>query len=232
VGGNGEEEGPAAEEVLQETEGRGMHTHGVNTAPEHYWNLAGKPCHSHANLMQGIQETLFTLSSALETASHTIQQAISGPYADTWKDAWKAEIEQLQNIGTWELIPRPKDKPVIPCHEVLHEKHGLEGEIMRRKVRLATGGHQQVEGINYTETFASGAKIPTIRIILALAAIWDWEIDQVNIVILIYFLLLSSNIYTIVAPSEIYYSGKETYRSISQWYIEGGLYGGPIWSVD
>jgi hypothetical protein len=86
----------------------------------------------------------------------------------------------LQNIKTWVLVPRPKDKPVIPCREVLHEKHGPDGKVLRRKVRIAAGGHRQVEGINYTETFVSAAKIATIRIILALAAKWDWEIDQVS----------------------------------------------------
>jgi hypothetical protein len=55
--------------------------------------------------MHGVQETLFALSSALETTPDTIQQAISGPDAATWKDAWKAEINQLQGILTWELVP-------------------------------------------------------------------------------------------------------------------------------
>jgi hypothetical protein len=150
--------------------------------PGHYWNLAGKPRRGQANLLHGVQETLFALSSALETAPYTIQEAISGPDADAWKEAWKSEIEQLQAIKTWVLVPRPKDKPVIPCREVLHEKHGPDGKISRRKVRIAAGGHRQVENINYTETFASAAKIATIRIVLALAAKWDWEIDQVDVV--------------------------------------------------
>jgi hypothetical protein len=170
------------ENVPEEPQGIGMRTRRTNTEPGHYWNLAGKPRRGQANLVYGVQETLFALSSALETAPYTIQEAISGPHADAWKEAWKAEIEQLQNIKTWVLVPRPKDKPVIPCREVLHEKHGPDGEVSRRKVRIAAGGHRQVEGINYTETFASAAKIATIRIVLALAAKWDWEIDQVDVV--------------------------------------------------
>src|SRR5262245_17274173 len=177
---NGMDEGHAEEEEQQE--GRVMRTRGANTQPGHYWNLAGRPRRAHANLMQSVQDTLFALSSALETAPQTIQEAIAGPHANEWKEAWKAEIEQLINIGTWELVPRPKDKPVIPCREVLHEKHGPDGKVIRRKVRVAAGGHRQVEGINYTDTFASAAKIATIRIVLALAAKWDWEIDQVDVV--------------------------------------------------
>jgi hypothetical protein len=132
--------------------------------------------------MYGVDETLFALSSALETAPQTIEEALSGRDADAWNEAWRSELNQLQDIGTWQIVPRPKDKPVIPCREVLHEKHGPDSTITRRKVRIATGGHRQIENINYTDTFASAAKIATIRIVLALAAQWDWEIDQVDVV--------------------------------------------------
>jgi hypothetical protein len=158
-----------------------MRTQGAITEPRHYWNLAGKPSHSRANLMYGVDETLFALSSALETALKTIEKALSGCDADAWNEACWSELDQLQDIGTWELVPRPKDKPVIPCQQVLHEKHGPDGNITRWKVRIAAGGHRQVENINYTDTFMSAAKIVTIHIVLALTAQWDWEIDQVDV---------------------------------------------------
>src|SRR5215510_7821234 len=61
-------------------------------------------------------------------------------------------------------------------------KHGPDGEVVKRKVRLVAGGHRQKEGINYTDTFASAARLPTIRTVLALAAQCDWEIDQVDVI--------------------------------------------------
>jgi hypothetical protein len=36
--------------------------------------------------------------------------------------------------------------------------------------------------VNYSDTFTSAAKIATIHIVLALAAKWDWELDQVDVV--------------------------------------------------
>jgi hypothetical protein len=113
-------------------------------------------------MLIGIEETLFALSSALETAPDTITEALAGPNAEQWKEAWKSKLDQLQNIGVWKLIPRPKDKPVILCREVLHEKHAANGSVSRRKVRIATGGHRQIENVNYTDTFTSVAKIVTI----------------------------------------------------------------------
>jgi hypothetical protein len=35
-------------------------------------------------------------------------------------------------------------------------------------------------GVNYMETFSSAAKMPSLRVILAMAAQLDWEIHQVD----------------------------------------------------
>lgn len=43
------------------------------------------------------------------------------------------------------------------------------------------GGHRQVEGVNYTETFSVAAKMPTIHAVLANAAQQDWEIEHINV---------------------------------------------------
>ena len=48
-------------------------------------------------------------------------------------------------------------------------------------MHIVAGGHRQVEGVNYSETFSSTAKMPTIRVILANAATQDWEIEHVNV---------------------------------------------------
>ena len=69
----------------------------------------------------------------------------------------------------------------IPCSEVLKIKRGPDGEIKSYRVRILAGGHRQIEGINYMETFSSAAKMPTVHAILANAAEQNWEIEHVNI---------------------------------------------------
>ena len=46
---------------------------------------------------------------------------------------------------------------------------------------IVAGGHRQVEGVNYSETFSATAKMPTVRAVLANVAHQDWEIEHVDV---------------------------------------------------
>ena len=48
-------------------------------------------------------------------------------------------------------------------------------------MEIVAGGHKQVEGINYTETFSAAVKAPTVRVVLANAAERDCEIHQIDV---------------------------------------------------
>ena len=60
-------------------------------------------------------------------------------------------------------------------------KRGPDGKINSYRVHIVAGGHRQVHGVNYTETFSSAAKMPTVRVILANAAVNDSEIDHIDV---------------------------------------------------
>ena len=50
-----------------------------------------------------------------------------------------------------------------------------------RKSRWFVRGFEQVEGIDYQETFAAVARAESYRILLAIATLLDWDIEQVDI---------------------------------------------------
>ena len=85
----------------------------------------------------------------------------------TW---WNGEIGQLEKIGTWVIEDLPKGHTVIPCREVLREKQGPTGDIEYYQIRIVAGGHKQIEWVNYTETFSTAAKMPSVYIVLENAA--------------------------------------------------------------
>ena len=56
----------------------------------------------------------------------------------------------------------PTGQTAIPCSEVMRVKRGLDGNVQSYRVQIVAGGHRQVEGVNYTETFSAAAKMPMV----------------------------------------------------------------------
>ena len=87
----------------------------------------------------------------------------------------------MEKLGTWIVEDLPKGQTAIPCSKVLKIKHGPDGEIQSYRVQIVAGGHRQVQGVNYTETFSSATKMPTVCAVLANTTEIDWEIEHVDI---------------------------------------------------
>ena len=114
---------------------------------------------------------------------NTLKQALKTLEADQWLQAMLKELRQLLQKGTFRFVRRSllKKRP-ITCRWVLKRKLNQKGQVSKYKARLVTRGFQQVPGVDYTETFASTSIPPTWRILLALAALLDWEIEQIDFV--------------------------------------------------
>ena len=111
----------------------------------------------------------------------TYAEAMSHPDAEQWKAACAEELLAFTKAELYDEVERPRGRKVIDCKWVFKIKHGPDGEIVKYKARLVAKGFTQVEGIDYTETFAPVTKFSSIRILLALAAKHDLEIHQMDI---------------------------------------------------
>ena len=56
-----------------------------------------------------------------------------------------------------------------------------DGTIDKYKARLIVKGYKQKEGLDYFETFSPVTRITSIRILIALAAVYDLKIDQMDV---------------------------------------------------
>jgi Reverse transcriptase (RNA-dependent DNA polymerase) len=111
----------------------------------------------------------------------TLDKALRRLDAKHWQDALEYKISQLKKLGTWEVVDLPVSHTAIPCSEVVRVKQGLDREVQSYRVKIVAGGHKQIEGVNYTETFLAAAKMPTVCVVLTNAAHQDWEIEHVDI---------------------------------------------------
>jgi len=117
-----------------------------------------------------------SLSSHVE--SNTYSEVVKHDY---WRKAIQCEIFALKSNQTWETALLPKDKVVIDIKWVFKIKYKANRTIERYKTRLVEKEYTQTEDIDYLDTFSPVAKMTTIRLLLALASIYNRELKQLDI---------------------------------------------------
>jgi Reverse transcriptase (RNA-dependent DNA polymerase) len=69
----------------------------------------------------------------------------------------------------------------VKCKWVYYIKFSADGKPNRFKAHLVAKGFTQILGLDYDETFSPVTHLDSIRILLALAMLEDWEIYQIDI---------------------------------------------------
>lgn len=110
----------------------------------------------------------------------TIDDALNGTNANYWRESIFETISGHIKNKTWEIVDKPQGKNIVDCKWVFKIKYNSNGDIERYKTRLVAKGFSQIEGIDYNETFSPVVRYVTLRVLLAYAAIYDWEIDQMD----------------------------------------------------
>lgn len=107
----------------------------------------------------------------------TIEDAKMRPDWTRWEDAIGTELKSLDEAHTWDIVPWPKNTNIVSCKWVFKIKRNAAGEIDKYKAQLVARGFTQVYGVDYYETYAPVARLASLRLILAVAAHQDRDID-------------------------------------------------------
>ena len=93
----------------------------------------------------------------------------------------KEEMDSLEKNKIWELVKLPKDRKTVGCKWVFKLKKGVEGKVERYKSRLVVKWYSQMKAIDYHEIFSPVVKLVSIRIVLALVALLDLNLEQLDV---------------------------------------------------
>lgn len=91
------------------------------------------------------------------------------------------EFQALQSQGTWDIVPPNPHQNVLGYKWTFHTKYLADETIAQYKARLVAKGFNQEYGPDFTETFNPIAKMPIVRILLAIALQRSWPIHQLDI---------------------------------------------------
>jgi hypothetical protein len=111
----------------------------------------------------------------------TLQQAMNSHQWPSWEKAIQEEYDSLVENGTWVEQECPSNRESLTGKWVFKIKRGAAGEILRYKARWVVRGFEQQYGLDFHETFASVVKPMSYKAIFAIAAAYDWEIEQMDV---------------------------------------------------
>ena len=99
-----------------------------------------------------------------------------------WLAAMEEEMESLHKNKTWDLVTLPKGKKAIGCKWVYRKKEASsESEHCKYKARLVVKDYAQRKGVDFDEIFSPVVKHCSIRVLIAMVAMWDLELEQMDV---------------------------------------------------
>lgn len=96
-----------------------------------------------------------------------------------WLAAIDSELTSLEENETWEIVDKPADVKLLGTRWVFKVKDEPSG--IKYKARLVVRGYQQKEGVDYHETYAPVARLPTIRMLLALSVRHELAVRHLDV---------------------------------------------------
>lgn len=122
---------------------------------------------------------LTALTLALSDDPKTYEEAIKRSDHARWDDSMKRELKALESNQTWQVVPRtrvPANMKILRGRYIYKRKR--DG---RYKARWVVKGFEQVEGMDYQETFAAVARAESYRMLIAIAVLMGFNVESLDV---------------------------------------------------
>ncbi|GJS75757.1 retrotransposon protein, putative, ty1-copia subclass [Tanacetum coccineum] len=101
--------------------------------------------------------------------------------SDKWVDAMNVEMQSMIDNQVWCLVDLPSNCKTIESKWLFKKKTDMDGIVHTYKARLVAKGYTQTYRVDYEETFSPVADIRAIRILIAIATFYDYEIWKMDV---------------------------------------------------
>ena len=137
----------------------------IHIVPERYGFLISKQ--NDVLLMEDNEPTMY-------------EEHLNISLSDKWLIAMKSEMDSMYENQVWALLDPPEGIKPIGCKWVFKKNTDMEGKVVTYKARLVAKGYRKKQGVAYDETFSPVAMLISIRILLTIAAHYDYEIWKMD----------------------------------------------------
>jgi hypothetical protein len=131
--------------------------------------------HTLNNLSPKFHAYTFSLTHTSEPISY-----LEAAKFECWQKAMNDELAALGKIGTWSFVDLPLHTKPIGSKWVYKVKYMADESVERYKARLVAKGYNQVEGLDFFDTFSPVAKLTTVRLHLDVSSIKGWFLHQLD----------------------------------------------------
>ena len=122
------------------------------------------------------------ISSLLESDPESRKDMLAHPHRDGYVDAELVEMAQLAEQKVWTLVKRERGMNVLGSRWVYKAKRDpSSGEITKFRSRLVAKGFKERYGKEFWETFSSNVKLEDVRLMIAIATYYDFDLWHFDI---------------------------------------------------
>ena len=146
-------------------------------------------------------------NAAISDRPISLTEAKKSPDWPEWEKAINAELKQLQDMSTWELVKKPLDAIPIANKWLFVKKTNNIGQIEKYKTQLVIKGCFQHLSFDFNETYSPVVWIETVQTILAMVSQMNLKIQQFDIKGAYLNGILKENVY--MKQSEDYTNGTD-----------------------
>ena len=117
----------------------------------------------------------------LEIDPQSYNEVVRSVDGALWKDAINSEIESILQNHIWLLVNLPPGCKPFGSKWIFKKKIKADGSIDKYKSRLVIKGYTQRKGLDYFDTYSLVTRINSIRMIVAIAALRNLKVHQMDV---------------------------------------------------